>query len=195
MVHQSIPLRRPGHSDIKAKPGNGNPVKPREQKSFLVVERSNVGRKGGMNSIPDPVLIAPSAPDSGAVPLPARAASLVGGEENRPYRKWSNFSVAIRTVESRLFDDSAYREVSLGREISVVFSSNGPLVYRPETNLRPYVLPENGGRRGTVFAGYDGPPAAIMPSADYADYRSLGPTRVDGSPGTAIWGAGTPLDQ
>ena len=140
MVHQSIPLRRLGHSEIKAKPRNGNPVKPRERKSFLADERSNVGRKGNINSIPDPASIAPSAPDSGAVPLPARVASLVGGEENRPYRNWSNFSVAIRTLESRLIDDSAYRDVSLGREISVIFTSNGPVVYRLETNLRPYVV-------------------------------------------------------
>ena len=98
MVHQCIPLRRPGHSDIKAEPRNANPVKP--------------------------------APDSGAVPLPAWAASLVGGEENRPYCNWSNFSVAIRTLESRLIDDSAYRDVSLGRETSVIFTSTGPVVYR-----------------------------------------------------------------
>jgi hypothetical protein len=156
MVQQSIPLCRLGHSDFKAEPRNGNPVKPRERKSFFVVERSNVCRKGNMNSIPDPASIAPSAPDSGAVPLPAWAASLVEGEENRPYRNRSNFSVAIRTLESRLIDDSAYRDVSLGREIAVIFTSNGPVVYRPETNLRPY-------------AGHDGPAAAIMPSADYAD--------------------------
>jgi hypothetical protein len=91
-----------------------------------------------MNSIPDPASIAPSAPDSRAVPLPAWAASLVGGEQNRPYGNWSNFSVAIRTLASRLIDHSAYRDVSLGREISVIFTSNGPVVYRPETNLRPY---------------------------------------------------------
>ena len=140
MVHQSIPLRRLVCSDCKAEPRNGNPVKPRERKSFLADERSNVGRKGNMDSIPDPASIAPSARDSAAVPLPAWAASLVGGEENRPYRNWSNFSVAIRTLASRLIDDSAYRDVSLGREISVTFTSNGPLVYRPETNLRPYVV-------------------------------------------------------
>ena len=140
MVHQSIPLRRLGNSDIRSEPRNGNPVKPRERKSFLVDERSNVGRKGNMNSIADPASIAPSAPDSGAVPLPAWAASLVGGEQNRPYRSWSNFSVAIRTLASRLIDDSAYRHLSLGREISVIFTSNGPVVYRLETNLRPYVV-------------------------------------------------------
>jgi hypothetical protein len=87
-----------------------------------------------MNSIPDPASIAPSAADSGAVLLPPSAISVIAEEESRTHRNRSSFFVAIRTLASRLVDDSAYRDVSLGREISVIFTSSGPLVYRLETN-------------------------------------------------------------
>ena len=86
-----------------------------------------------MNSIPDPAAIAPSASDSGAVLLPPLAGSAIADEEGRRHRNWSSFSVAVRAFLSGLLDDSAYQEVSLGREISVIFTSNGPLVYRLET--------------------------------------------------------------
>ncbi|MBV8815758.1 MAG: hypothetical protein JO271_14810 [Verrucomicrobia bacterium] len=36
----------------------------------------------------------------------------------------------VRDVFSGLIDDSAYQQVALGREISVVFTTQGPLVYR-----------------------------------------------------------------
>jgi hypothetical protein len=85
-----------------------------------------------MNSIPDTAAITPSASDSGAVLLPPSATSAIPTEESRS--NWSGFSVAVRAFLSGLVDDSAYQDVSLGREISVIFTSNGPLVYRPETN-------------------------------------------------------------
>src|SRR5260370_20132543 len=87
-----------------------------------------------MNSIPNPASIAPSAPDSGAVLLPPLAISANPDEESRSHRNWSSFFVAVRAFLSGLIDNSAFQDVSLGREISVVFTSNGPLVYRVETN-------------------------------------------------------------
>jgi hypothetical protein len=90
--------------------------------------------KGNMNPIPDPASIAPSAPDSAAVLLAPSAISVITEEESRTHRNWSSFSVAVRAFVSSLVDDSAFQDVSLGREISIIFTSNGPLVYRPETN-------------------------------------------------------------
>jgi hypothetical protein len=87
-----------------------------------------------MNSIPNPASIAPSASDSGAVPLPPLAVSGIPAEESRSHRNWFSFFVAVRAFVSGLIDDSAYQHVSLGREIFVVFTSNGPLVYRAERN-------------------------------------------------------------
>jgi hypothetical protein len=90
--------------------------------------------KGNMNSIPDPASIAPSAPDSGAVLLPQSAVAAIPNKETDRSPYWSSFFVAVRSFVSGLVDDSAYQHVSLGREISVIFTSNGPLVYRPARN-------------------------------------------------------------
>jgi hypothetical protein len=87
-----------------------------------------------MNSIPDPASIAPSTPDSRAVLLRSLAVSAIPDQEKCRPRYWSSFSVAIRAFLSGLIDDSAYQHVSLGREIFVIFTSNGPLVYRAERN-------------------------------------------------------------
>jgi hypothetical protein len=87
-----------------------------------------------MNSIPEPASIGPSAPDSGAVLLPHSAVSAIpDGEACRP-RCWSSFFFAVRAFVSGLIDDSAYQHISLGREVSVIFTPNGPLVYRAERN-------------------------------------------------------------
>jgi hypothetical protein len=85
-----------------------------------------------VNSIPDPISIEPSPLDSGAVLLPSSPVAAVAEEESRTRRNWSSFFVAFRAFLSGLIDDSAYRDVSFGGEISVVFTSNGPLVYRLE---------------------------------------------------------------
>ncbi|HET9374934.1 MAG TPA: hypothetical protein VFO40_08170 [Chthoniobacterales bacterium] len=85
-----------------------------------------------MNSIPNPASLAPSGADSDAVLFPSSAISVITEEEGRTHRNWSSFFAALRAFVSRLVDDSAYRGVCLGREISVIFTSNGPLVYRLE---------------------------------------------------------------
>jgi hypothetical protein len=87
-----------------------------------------------MNSIPEPASIGPSTPDSGAALLPHSTVSVIPDEETCRQRNSSSFFVAVRAFVSGLIDDSAYRHVSLGREIFVIFTSNGPLVYRAETN-------------------------------------------------------------
>jgi hypothetical protein len=41
---------------------------------------------------------------------------------------------SLRTLLFRFIDGSAFQDVSLGREISIIFTSNGPLTYRCRTN-------------------------------------------------------------
>jgi len=45
-------------------------------------------------------------------------------------RKADRFFRGVRFLFSGLLDNSAFQEVSLGREVSVVFATNAPLVYR-----------------------------------------------------------------
>jgi hypothetical protein len=70
---------------------------------------------------------------SGLLRTPS-VASVVAEEESGAQRNWSSFFVALRVLVSRLIDDSAYRDVSVGREISVIFTLNGPLIYRHKTS-------------------------------------------------------------
>lgn len=77
--------------------------------------------------------MAPAAPDSGAVLFPS-SASIICEEEGRNYRSRRNFFIAIRAFVCGLVDDSAYREVSLGRETAIIFTANGPVIYQPETH-------------------------------------------------------------
>jgi hypothetical protein len=55
-------------------------------------------------------------------------------EGHRPCRSVDSFFRAVRVFLSGLVDSSAFQEVSLGREVSIVFTSNGPLIYRWEAN-------------------------------------------------------------
>jgi hypothetical protein len=85
---------------------------------------------GNMNSISHPASITPPASDSSAALLTPPAASGIPAGESRSHRHRSSFSVAVRAFVSGLVDDSAFHDVSLGREMSVIF--NGPLIYRPK---------------------------------------------------------------
>ena len=103
---------------------------------------------------------------SEALPPEGRAPSIrhwVGRKAHRCFR-------GVRFLFSGLLDDSAFQQVSLGREVSVVFTTNGPLVYRcradksadgPTTLIAPLkVSPERriasiiriGGRFGRYFS-------------------------------------------
>jgi hypothetical protein len=68
--------------------------------------------------------------------LPLRGATDLAtfDDGQRSSRSVSNFFRAVRAFLSRLTDCSAYQDVSSGREISVVFTPNGPLIYRWESN-------------------------------------------------------------
>jgi hypothetical protein len=67
--------------------------------------------------------------------LPYRAApSVILDEGYRPSRSAHSLLHVVRVFLSDLIDGSAFRGDSLGREVSVVFTSNGPLIYRWESN-------------------------------------------------------------
>jgi hypothetical protein len=52
----------------------------------------------------------------------------------RLYHNLSSSFQRIRVVLSGLTDNSAYQHVSLGREISTVFTAQGPLIYRCQSD-------------------------------------------------------------
>jgi hypothetical protein len=86
-----------------------------------------------MNTISDQAAIAQSAPDSGAVLLP-HPVSIICEVEGRSDRSKRKFFITIRAFFRGLVDDSAYREISLHRETSIIFTANGPLIYQPGAN-------------------------------------------------------------
>ena len=50
--------------------------------------------------------------------------------ERNGRRCWYTFFRSLRTLLAGVLDCSAYDQVSLGREVSVAFTSPGPLIYR-----------------------------------------------------------------
>ena len=74
-----------------------------------------------------------STPASEFTTVVARSpATFVETDRGREHPR--SFLANLRTFLFGLVDRSAFQDVSLGREISVVFTSNGPLVYRRQTN-------------------------------------------------------------
>jgi hypothetical protein len=85
-------------------------------------------------SIPPPAPICVLAFRSDTI-LPCRAALSVNLDEGyRPSRSAHSFLRVVRVFLSGLIDSSAFHNDSLGREVSVIFTSNGPLIYRWESN-------------------------------------------------------------
>jgi hypothetical protein len=85
-------------------------------------------------SLHPPVPICVSAFRSDTI-LPCRVApSVILDEGYGQSRSAHSFLRVIRVFLSGLIDSSAFHSDSLGREVSVVFTSNGPLIYRWESN-------------------------------------------------------------
>ena len=78
--------------------------------------------------------ICTSAFKSDAEPPCGAASSTILDEGHRPSRRVHSFFGVVRVFLSGLVDSSAFHEVSLGREVSIGLTSNGPLVYRWEAN-------------------------------------------------------------
>jgi hypothetical protein len=80
--------------------------------------------------IPPPNSICTSTVRSDVLPPEGAPPSIrhwVGGRGDRFFR-------GVRLLFSGLLDNSAFQEVSLAREVSVVFTTNAPLVYRCRAN-------------------------------------------------------------
>jgi hypothetical protein len=85
-------------------------------------------------AIRSPAPIGPPAFWSDPVPSDSAAPSTILDEGQRPSRSAYSVFRVIRLLLSALVDRSAFQDISSSREISVIFTSNGPLVYRLETN-------------------------------------------------------------
>ena len=78
--------------------------------------------------------ICTSASKFGAVPPCGAASSTILDKGHRPSRNVYSRIRAVRVFLSGLVDRSAFQEVSLGREVSILFTSNGPLIYQWKAN-------------------------------------------------------------
>jgi len=82
--------------------------------------------------LPAPICMSPFRSDT---ILPSRAApSVILDEGYRLSRSAHSFFRAVRVFLSGLVDSSAFQDVSSGREVSIIFTSNSPLIYRWESN-------------------------------------------------------------
>ena len=80
--------------------------------------------------IPPPDSICTSTVRSDALPPEGAAPSIILDDRHRVGRNTDRFFRGVRFLFSGLLDSSAFQEVSLGREVSVIFTTNTPLVYR-----------------------------------------------------------------
>jgi hypothetical protein len=110
---------------------------------FVTGTSSNYGRQltellpehgGKTTSIPSAASICRSVFKSDAVPPCGTAPSIVLEEGHRLRRIAHSFFRTVRVFLSGPADSSAFQEVSLSREVSIVFTSNGLLIYRWEVN-------------------------------------------------------------
>jgi hypothetical protein len=100
-------------------------LNPKENNS---VQRGQFSMKPAL--IPPPNSICRSTGRSDVLPPEGAAPSIrrwVGRKAERCFR-------GVRFIFSGLLDNSAFQEVSLAREVSVVFTANAPLVYRCRAN-------------------------------------------------------------
>jgi hypothetical protein len=80
--------------------------------------------------IPPPDSICTSTVESDALPPEGSAPSITLDDRRRVGRHIDRFFRGVRFLFSGVLDNSAFQEVSLGREVSVIFTTNTPLVYR-----------------------------------------------------------------
>jgi hypothetical protein len=114
--------------------------------------------------IPPPDSICTSTVRSDALPQASAAPSIILDDRHRVGRNTDRFFRGVRFLFSGLLDNSALQEVSLGREVSVIFTTNAPLVYR--------CRPDNAS---------DGPTPAIPPSAVRQKRRIASIIRIGGT--------------
>jgi hypothetical protein len=86
------------------------------------------------SSIPPPASILASASSFVAVPPRPLVTSIISEKEGCPNRSTRSFFRAVRAFLSGSADDLAFQDVSLHREISIIYTPTGPLIYRWEPN-------------------------------------------------------------
>jgi hypothetical protein len=50
--------------------------------------------------------------------------------KGRGHRSWYTFFRSLRAILSGVLDSTPYDQISVGREVSVAFTSQGPVIYR-----------------------------------------------------------------
>jgi hypothetical protein len=85
-----------------------------------------------ITAIPPPASIFVSPSRSVAVPPRPLATSIISG--GCPSGNTRSFFRAVRAFLSGSVDDLAFQDVSLHRQVSIIYTPNGPLIYRWEQN-------------------------------------------------------------
>jgi hypothetical protein len=85
-------------------------------------------------SIPPPASIFVSPSRSVAVPPRPLVTSITSEKEACPSRNTRSFFREIRAFLSGSVDDLAFQDISLHRQVSIIYTPNGPLIYRWEQN-------------------------------------------------------------
>jgi hypothetical protein len=64
----------------------------------------------------------------------AATASVISDIGSRSSSSTRKFFHAVRVFVSSIVDNSAFQDVSVRRQVLIIFTSNGPLIYRWDTN-------------------------------------------------------------
>jgi Protein of unknown function (DUF1232) len=171
-------------------------------------QKENDGAQRGQFSmkaalIPPPDSICTSTVRSDALPPEGAAPSITLNDRRRLRRIAERFFGGVRFLFSGLLDKSAFQEVSLGREISVIFTANAPLVYRcradnaadgPATAIAPAKVSQKrritsiiriGGRAGGYFTL-----SRLFELFMKAESKATGPLLSAAKPVTFVCGQG-----
>ena len=99
-------------------------------------------------SIPPPASIIVSPSRSVAVPPRPPVTSIISEKGGCPSGNTRSFFRAVRAFLSGSVDDLAFQDVSLHRQVSIIYTPNGPLIYRWEPNTGG---PREAAGRGALY--------------------------------------------
>ena len=102
--------------------------------SSLSIMRPKANHLMKTASMPPPASIFVSPSNSLAVPPRPLVTSIISEKERSPTRGTRSFFCAVRAFLSGSVDDFAFQDLSLHRQVSIIYTPNGPLIYRWEPN-------------------------------------------------------------